>query len=476
MAAERLRRMQLAECFDPFNLDSRPNSKQDSIFRDAANIQLRWVVAGNQSGKSSLAGREVAWVLQGEHPYWTRPEAWGDEPLLIIIAGQSRQMMEVELWGKKIKPFLDEAEWKEKRVGGQVTSIINQRTGDTILLLSHADGSEKNRKYMQGFVAHYVWMDEMPADIKILEELTQRVASKRGLFLGTFTPKVRNDRIRKFIDAAEAPTGKKYSLSKIDNPIYAERIQEEFAKLRGMQQHEIDTIMYGAWAQGETHVYKFDYDYMVEKPEGYATSWRHVEGSDPAISSKFGFTLWAEKPETGVWYAVKTRYIEKIPQPTKIVEEVIRQTKDCNMVRRVCDPHETWYINTALAVPYKLQYVVPFDKNSRKDELIKSLQEALSSGRVKIAPWCTDLIDEIQSCQWAENGTIVNGRSYHLLDGAQYFVDCCPKPTQKVEQKSYAQQLLDGHYARKKAQATSRVNRSGRSKWGVRSSGSFRLR
>lgn len=468
--------MQLAECFDPFNLDSRPNDKQDAIFQDAGKIQLRWIVAGNQSGKSSVGGREVSWILNNEHPYWKRPERWGDEPLLIIIAGQSRQMMEVELWGKKIKPFLDENEWKEKRVGGQVTSIINQRTGDTILLLSHADGSEKNRKYLQGFVAHYVWMDEMPADLKILEELTQRVASKQGLFLATFTPKVRNDRIRKFIDAATAPTGRKYSLSKIDNPIYADRIKEEFDKLKGMAQHEIDTIMYGAWAQGETHVYKFNYDFMVEKPEGYNKEWRHVEASDPAISSKFGFTMWAEKPETGVWYMVKNRYIEKIPQPTKIVEEVLRITKDHNIIRRVVDPHETWYINTASAPPYKMVYVSPHDKNSRKDELITGLQEALSAGLVKIAPWCIEFIDEIQSCQYAENGTIVNGRSYHLLDTAQYFVDCCPKALQKAETKTYSQMLLEGHYARKSALNRARINHSGRSKWAISPRGSWRLR
>lgn len=475
-AAERLKKLQLAEAFDPFDITSRPNAKQLEILSDASKVQLRWVVAGNQSGKSTLAGKEVSMVLNNTHPYWKRPEKWGDEPLLIIIAGQSRQMMEIELWEKKLKPFLDGNDWKPQKVGGQIVAVKNLRTGDRIVFLSHADGSEKNRKYMQGFVAHYVWMDEMPSDIKILEELVQRVASKQGLFLGTFTPKSRNDRIRKYIDSAVSPVAKKYSLSKLDNPIYASRMQQELDKLKGMEPHEIETILYGAWAQGDQFVYSFEPLTMVERPQGYSKDWRHVESSDPAISSKFGFTLWAEDPSNGVWYCVSARYIEGIKDPMKLVEEVRRLTANVNIVRRVCDPHEVWYINTAISAEQPLSYVCPRDKNSRKDELIKNLQEALGNNSIKIAPYVGDLIDEFNNCQYGDAGKIVNGRSYHLLDTAQYFVDCMPKPLQEKDTRSWAQRQLDGHYARKKREQLMKVNRSGRSKWTITANGSYRSR
>jgi phage terminase large subunit-like protein len=473
-AAQRLRKLKLQEAFDAFNLDSRPTAQQEEIFQDAGQVLLRWVVAGNQSGKSSLAAREVAWVLQGTHPHWKRPAKWGNEPLLVIIAGQSRQMMEVELWEKKLRPLLDDKHWKPKKVGGQLVAVKNVVTNDQIVFLSHADGSEKNRKYLQGFVAHYVWMDEMPSDIKILEELVQRVASKQGLFLATFTPKVRNDRIRKFVDSAEFPVAKKYTLSKLDNPIYADRKAEEISKLKGLQPHEIQTILYGDWAQGDTFVYQFDYKEFVEKPQGYSPSWRHVEASDPAISSKFGFTLWAEDPSNGVWYCVKSIYIENIRTPERLVDEVIRLTKDVNIVRRVCDPHETWYLNTA--VEKGLSYVTPANKNNRKDELIKGLQSALTMNEIKITPHCVDLIEEFQNCQYGEAGKIVNARSYHLLDTAQYFVDCMPKSLHKKDERSWARQQIDAHYKRKKMETILKVNRSGRSRWAVNSSGVWRLR
>jgi phage terminase large subunit-like protein len=472
LAQARLRELSLSEAFDAFDLDSRPNAKQLEILKDASVIQHRWVVAGNQAGKSALAGRDLSWFINNEHPYFKRPEKWGTEPILAIVAGQSRQMMEVELWGKKIKPFLKAEEWKEKRVGGQIVSVVNSRTKDMIMFLSHADGSEKNRKYLQGFVAHYVWMDEMPSDIKILEELMQRVASKRGLFLATFTPKVRNDRIKKFVDSVEAPTGRKYSLSKIDNPIYADRISEEMQKLKGLSQNEINTILYGDWAAGDTSVYHFDYKTMVARPEGYDKGWRHVEASDPAANSKFGFTLWAQDPVTNVWYCMKSLYLSGVANPAKLVEEVIRLTKDVNIVRRVCDPHEPWYLQ--MAIEKGLHYVCP-NKNNRKEELIKGLQTALSEGHIKITPYATDLIDEFQTCQWSDKGTIVNARSYHTLDTAQYFVDCMPKELTKADNRSWAQRQLDGHYARKKREAM-KVGKSGRSKWAVTNQGVWRLR
>lgn len=474
-AAKRLKKLQLSEAFDVHNLDSRPTAKQIEILKDASKVQIRWVVAGNQSGKSTLAARELTWILNNEHPFWARPQEWGNEPLLIIVAGQSRQMMEVELWDKKIKPFLEEDEWKQQRVGGQLVKVKNIRTGDTIVFLSHADGSEKNRKYLQGFVAHYVWMDEMPSDIKILEELIQRVASKRGLFLATFTPKVRNDRIRHFVDSAKEPLAKKYSLSKLDNPIYYGREQEEYEKLKGLSPHEIETILFGAWAYGDKSVYQFDYSTMVERPDGYSPEWRHVESSDPAISNAFGFTLWAENPNTGVWYCVKSLYLTKIKTPEKLVSTVQSLTKDVNIVKRVCDPHEVWYINTALESG--LKYVCPYDKHSRKQELIKQLQSALSSGKVKFTPYATDIIEEIQQCQWGDNGKVKNSSKYHLLDAAQYFVDCMPKSLKDDDPRTFDRKLLDAHYERKRLERL-RINFSkkrGRNKWLLSSNSIRRL-
>ena len=154
--------------------------------------------------------------------------------------------------------------------------------------------------------------------------------------------------------------------------------------------------------------------------------WRHIESSDPAVQSKFGLTLWAEDPATGVWYCIRDEYVEGLYVPERIFERVMEITKGYNIVRRVCDPHESWYIHTAAS--HGIHYVTPFDKNSRKKDLNKGLQTAIMN-EIRITPACQDLIEEFSTCHWSEtaDNKIVNSSSFHLLDTAQYFVDCKPK-------------------------------------------------
>ena len=100
-----------------------------------------------------------------------------------------------------------------------------------------------------------------------------------------------------------------------------------------------------------------------------------------------------------------------------------------------------------------LTYVCPYKKNERKDELIKGLQLALSTGRVKIAPWCELFINELQAAQWSEGDgklRIINRKNLHLQDAAQYFVDCLPKAEAKFEERMWWEVLREGNAKRKK--------------------------
>jgi phage terminase large subunit-like protein len=425
----------------------------------------------HNSGKSGLAAREITWILTNTHPTWVRPAEWGTEPLLIIVAGQDRKMMDIELWGKKLAQFLDTSKWKERRVGGSLQSVENIDTGDTIVFLSHNDSSEKHRKHMQGYVAHYVWLDEMPSSIYVLEELQQRVAARNGYFLATFTPKFRNDEIRKIVDSASEPTGRKYSLSKLDNPLYAARIQEELDKLNGYTEEYRNTILYGAWSVGEDSVYELDPAIHVREPINYSPQWRHVESVDPALKSKFGYTLWAEDPATSIWYCIVAEYIEDILDPVRIVEEMRERTRHVNIIRRICDPHEAWYLGRAAAAGITPPYMSPYDKNSRKAELIMGLRSSLGV-RLLISPKCTNLIGEFRSCRWAPNGEsrIVNASSYHLLDTAQYFADLIPKADPNLKPVAWHEWLYLENERRKQRNQSirngnSRIGRGVRSRW-----------
>jgi phage terminase large subunit-like protein len=452
-AIKALQRKQLVSAFDAFRPESRPNQRQEEILRDIGKVKYRYVVAGNQSGKSQLAAREVAWILSDTHPYWERPKEWGNEPLLVLIAGQDLTMMATELWAKKLAPFLDQAEWRPERQGNTLKKVVNKRTGDQIVFLSHSDGSEKNRKHMQGYTAHYVWLDEMPTNTAILEELQLRVQSKRGFFLATFTPKAVNDKIRKVVDSAEEPYAKKYRMSKFDNPLFADAFEEEMSRLSGYSDSYRRTVLYGDWSVGESAVYHFNYEQMtVDKlPDHYHAGWRHAESVDPALRSKCGYTLWAEDPNDGIWYLVNDKYIQgdQTLHPERLFAEVQKRSENYNIARRISDSMAFF---TSTAARHGVNYIIPYSKNNRKEELIKGLQTALSMGKIKIGRWCGTFIDEIQSCQFQEDSDkIINSSIYHTLDCAQYFADNIPAydpskaalPWQTMLHQAHQQRLTD---------------------------------
>lgn len=457
-ALNRLHRLQVRDCFDPIDLNSRPTPKQEEIFKGILTHRHRYIIAGNQGGKTSCGAREVSWLFEDNHPFWSRPKEWGTEPLLIIVVGRVGKQIEDSIW-PKIRGFLDPACYKETRSGGALQKITNTKNGNTILFASHHADNEAREK-LQSFVAHYVWVDEMPGSTGIIEELHRRVQARNGYFIATFTPKVKNDEMRKFVDAQKPPLAKIYRLAMFDNPIYtAERQDAILSSLQGLSESARNSILYGDWIQDTNTVYEFDYNKMVvtKLPSHYSPGWRHVEAVDPALKSKFGFILLAEDPSNGIWYVVKATYFSGIFVPREMVEEVQKHTNGYNIMRRVSDPHEPWYIHTASDMKVSPPYSGVPDKHNRKGELIKNLQSALGT-TLFIASWCTDLIDEFMEMRWSESqaDTIVNARSYHLNDALQYGLDILPKFEGVKNTDPWYSILRQQHEERKAAQAAAK--------------------
>lgn len=425
---------------------SRPTEQQWAVFRDIGRIQYRYVVAGNQSGKSALAAREIAWILQDSHPFWKRPVEWGVGPLTIIIAGQDRKMMELELWGNKLSKFLDTSKWREVRAGQMLQHVENRETGDRIIFISHADSSEKNRKHMQGYVAHYVWLDEMPASTRVLEELQRRVDSRKGYFLATFTPKFKNLQIRKMVDSIQEPTGKRYRLSKLANPLFASNPEAEIAKLAGLSEAMKRAVLDGDWMDGDDLVYEYVPElHGGSPPDTYSAGWRHAAVVDPATESKLGLTVWAEDPATHTWWCIRAEYVEGIFVPTRIIAEVERRLEGLNLVVRRADSHESWFIRQAAHMGFKWVGVEAKNVPGRKDGMIRKFQQSLGT-QVRIADWCLPLVDEIQTCERSpDTGRIIGASRFHLVDTAHYFVDRIPEPDTRMQYASFEDRVYQAH-------------------------------
>lgn len=453
-AMKRLTRMEKVSCFDAADLNSRPTPDQQAAinaFR-TERLSVLALIGGNQSGKSALSMRILAWLFEENFPEFTRREKWGNEPLLILVVAQTLKQFEESLW-RKLEPLLTDNNYHVQRVGGVISRIQNKTNGNTLLVFSH-DNVNEARKRIQSFTAHVAVIDELPSKFALIEETLRRLQAKDGILLLPFTPKVPAPEIKRFVDSLKPPYGKRFKLKALDNPVYDEEQKRRILEsTTTMSEAMRRTVLEGDWMTAEEAVYSLDHENVIEEPLGYHPSWRHVESSDPALSSKFGFLVAAQSPVNHCWYVVRADYIQDILVPQDMFEEVQRRVAGINLVRRISDPHETWYIQTA--AKNGVTYMWPYDKARRKGELIKNLQTALGP-KLRIAPWCSALVEELSSASWSQHaeGKIANSSSLHLNDCAQYLVDCLPKDSPHAVAPTWEAELRAANYRRKQLEKT----------------------
>lgn len=460
-ALQALEKHALVECFDAHQPTSRPSPKQQIIFDDLGSVRHRYVVAANQIGKTAIGVNELRWLLTGTHPTFVRPSQWGSEPLLLLCLSRTTGIIEDNIWAK-LRPFLNEADIKVDRQGGNLKRVTHIPTGNRVIFLSHHDVKAAREK-SQGYVCHWAWIDEMPNSLEFINEIEMRVREKRGFFLATFTPLIKNDKIRRYVDGLEAPFGKKYQLDFTANPNNIGREEEIIASYKDKPHSQMRTRLYGDWSTGEGTVFLYDPELQLRSlPDTYHVNWPHYEAVDPASGTKLGYLLFTQDPSTHFWYIIRDDYVEDIYVPTLIVEEVKKKSEGYNMVGRCADGHETWYINQAAAD--NIFYDVPMKRN-RKSELIANLQEALGK-ELFITPGCVNIVDELINCTWNEDQTaIVSGSTYHLLDAAQYFIDCKPAQAKMPRQvNSWYERLREDNaiYERKEAAKAAKTKSRGR--------------
>lgn len=450
-ALKRLELLQKQDAFDPVYPGSRPTVSQQEVFNDFGIIKQQWIRAGNQSGKSATCARIVSWVVTDTHPTWKKPEGWSNEPLLILVAAKTGKHIEDSLL-PKIRGFLEHGTYKEVRVGNIVQRV--EFTNGNRIVFQSLENHNQARERLQSYTAHLVWIDELPPTLDIVRELLIRVQARNGYFLASFTPTVVALDIQRFVDTLREPEGKVYRFNMLDNPLYSdpERRAELIARYAHLPEDIREMVFKGEWLSGDDQVYYFNYASMVEMPEGYSPLWRHVEAADPAISSALGLTIWAENPDSAIWYCIRAEYVKGILVPTDIVREVQQYTRNLNVVKRISD-YAPWFTNTAHAMGIKYQ-TVDSKNHGRKPELIKNLQQKLGS-KIRIAPHCEKLIRELQECRWSDKGEgrIINHSSFHLLDSAQYFVDVMPKSEEKVRYASMEDYIYQAHEKRKMVKA-----------------------
>jgi len=364
------------------------------------------------------------------HPYLSRPEKWGDGPLTMLLVGRVGEQMDTELWGTKIKPFLPEGSYKVVKQGNSISRVEHIENGNKIVFISHHD-AEAAREKAQAYTAHVVWLDEMPNKVGIMNELRARVMDNDGFMYCTFTPLIKNVKIKKIVDRA-TKRSKKWFISVLDNPkIMAIKTKEEvIEEYRAMSASEAEfrARMYGEWMSGENAVFSYDPETNFKNPEEYdPIVWPHMVVVDPAVSGLAGVTVYAREPARDVWYNVLAKKIQGSAF-SKLVPEIENLIAGFNIIKRACDCNPSGFYAEAQALG--INYI-PISDKTDKENSIDLANKAMADNVVYLTSNSDELVDELIVCERSEKNPekIINASSYHTADSFRYFIKM--KPTFK---------------------------------------------
>lgn len=414
--------------FNPNIPKSRANKIQLDVLQDSVN-RIFWVTGSNQSGKSAVAARIMAWWFNNHHPYMKRPERWAEAPLTMILIGRTRTLVDEELWGKKIKPLLPPGTYREVMSGPNISKVINVDNGNTILFFSHHD-AENAREKVQALTAHVVWMDEQPGDSRLVSELAMRVMSNDGFLYNTFTPLERNPELKRIVETT-GPKIRRVHFSILDNPFYKGREEEAVAMIRAMSSTELEfrARLYGEWYDGVNKVFSFIRDRnKKELPVDYSTNWPHVVVVDPAASGKAGLSVWAFDVQRNLWWGVLAEYIQG-DAAFELVDNVESRISKYNVVKKLCDCNPSGFYKEANSERRKLGYSPINDKAHRKFITIDKVNTAFKNSMIVLTSKMGLLEDELVKAVWSEKvqGKIVGESRLHLCDTLRYFWDKHPE-------------------------------------------------
>jgi hypothetical protein len=455
------KRIEILNTFDHTQPHIRPFWQQENFFRDTGLCRL--LRCGNRAAKTYSAMWDLAKRVTRTHPFnqkynicninkpWRdavgTPE-WDDryrksKKRQFWIVGPTYSFVRDVMWDQYLKQFIPD--WfvvnVHKTNQGNI-DYIEFLNGDVIKCKAYAQ--EDTAK--MGYAVDAVYIDEMPAHMRQINELVFRLLDNHGEICLAFTPLVENDEIRESLDEAVAKGQMSlHSWSLRDNPKFRDnpellaRAEEEFAKIK-------DPAERAARERGEWYRKQTDQKYLFEgiSPEivedfEIPSYWRRARVTDPAAHIT-GHVEFAEDPETNEWYCYRAEEITwrtglaKAEDILKAINNGEEESK-IKFVMSLYDNAEGWFGAYARTHGY-----VPCIQKNVELAIINS-RNMIEKKKVKFfKKGASTFLEQIKDYKTNTQGTKILKRKDHVIDCVHYFCRQIPVPAPSFIKEDYNEQ------------------------------------
>ncbi len=404
--------------------------KHIGFFTAGTDFRERLFIAGNRTGKTTVAAYEVTCHLTGIYPPWW-PGRRFDRPIKCWVSGES---------GKKVREVVQELLLGSPNTLGQGMIPAHCIAGKTMksgvpdaidtAWIKHASGDlshltfksyEQGREGFDGDAVHVIWLDE-EATVAIYTESLLRTMTTDGILLQTYTPlSGLSELVKLFLpsgtleDVAEG----KYVASCTWDEVPHLSEEAKASLINSIPPYQRDARTKGIPSLGSGAIYPVAESDITVDDFPISGDWPKAFAMDVGWNKTAG--VWAaQSPDTGVIYLYSEYYRSKA-EPS-VHAHGFRARGE--WIPGVIDPASrgrsqkdgTKLIETYQDLGMKIEPAL-----NAREAGIQLVYQLLSSGQLKVFKnACPNWLKEYRMYRRDENGNIVK-KDDHLMDATRYF-------------------------------------------------------
>ena len=413
----------------------------------------RWVFGGNRSGKTECGAVEAVYMARGIHPYRQNKDnvfGW-----VVSLSQQvQRDVAQAKILNYLQPSWIEDVTMQSGKKDSLKYGVIDQIRiknvfgGTSVIGFKSCD---QGREKFQGSSLDFVWFDEEPPK-DVYDECRMRVLDKKGDIFGTMTPlkglTFVYDEI--YLNSGDSDEVWYEFMEWADNP-YLDS-DEVDALTKTLTEEQLESRRYGRFKHSSGLVYpEFDENVHVIEPFKIPTEWQDAISIDPGLNNPLS-AHWYCVDYDGNVYVVAEHYeagkdLAYHAQKIKEICTTLGWKKDFSgKISAFIDSaanQKTLACNKSVT---ELFYELGINANPKvnKDTFsgIQRVKQYLkvndNQSKLRIFPWCVNLIRELKSYRWGSGESPVK-KDDHSLDELRYYLMTKPENLMPKKEKTAIQ-------------------------------------